>query len=201
MMDLTPVVQDLKQKGWHLSQNLVPTIICEGLLNQLLFHQKENDLKKAHIGQGVEKQIQQEIRGDSICWLDFKNPSEAEKKFAEWLEVFLAELRPQLLWGLSDFEFHYAFYPPQAGYQKHVDVFKKNSLRKISFVLYLNKNWATQDGGEIVLFDEQDNNKEAAKISPHFGHLVLFLSDTIYHQVNFTNRARYSVTGWLKNRY
>lgn len=199
-MDLTPLVQDLKAKGWHLNASLVPLPVCEDLLSQLLLHKQMSDLKKAQIGQGVETQIQKEIRGDFIRWLDFNKPTALENSFAAWLDVFLQKLRPQLLLGLSEFEFHYAFYPPKTHYEKHIDVFKKNSSRQISFVLYLNKNWAAGDGGELVLFDETDSLRETQRISPQFGHLVLFLSDTIYHQVNFTNRERFSVTGWLKNR-
>ncbi len=200
LMNLTPLVQDLKQKGWHLSTHLVPNDLCEELLNQLLLHKNESELIKAQIGQGVEKQIQQEIRGDFIRWIDFKNTTAAEQKFLDWLTLFLQNLRPQILLGLGEYEFHYAFYPPNTRYEKHVDVFKKNSSRQISFVLYLNKNWAQNDGGELVLFDENNAELETQRISPHFGHLVLFLSDAIPHQVNFTNRERYSVTGWLKNR-
>ena len=174
--------------------------LCEDLLKQLIFHKNNSELNKAHIGQGVETQIQEEIRGDFIRWIDFSNPTDNEKKFAQWLELFLQTLRPQLLLGLSQYEIHYAFYPPQTQYQKHIDVFKKNSSRQISFVLYLNKNWAPKDGGEIILFDEKNPSIETQRLAPHFGHLVLFLSDAIYHQVNFTNRERFSVTGWLKNR-
>lgn len=200
MMNLKPLVQELKDKGWHFSESLVPLDLCEDLLSQLLLHQQTNELKKAHIGQGVEAQIQKEIRGDFIRWMDFENPTAYEKKFASWLDLFLQNLRPELLLGLGQYEFHYAFYPPQTRYEKHIDVFKKDSARKISFVLYLNKNWAPSDGGEIVLFEEKNPTQETQRISPHFGHLVVFLSDAIYHQVNFTNRERFSVTGWLKNR-
>ncbi len=198
-MDLTVTVRDLEQNGWHLSENLVPVELCEELLAELLHHKKNSSLVQAHIGQGVEIQIQQNIRGDHIRWIDFTKPTPTEKKFAQWLDLFLAKIRPELLLGLSEYEFHYAFYPPHTQYQKHIDVFKKNSSRQVSFVLYLNKNWSSEDGGEIVLFDEHDTEKESARLAPHFGRLVLFLSGSIFHQVNFTNRARFSVTGWLKN--
>ena len=201
IMDLQSLVQDLKIKGWHMSESLVPADLCDDLLSQLLLHKQTSQLNKAQIGQGVETQIQKEIRGDFIRWIDFAKIAPCEKKFIDWLDLFLQKLRPELLLGLSQFEFHYAFYPPQTHYEKHIDVFKKNSSRQISFVLYLNKNWAPTDGGEIVLFDEKDPSRESQRFAPHFGHLVLFLSDTIYHQVTFTNRERFSVTGWLKNRF
>ncbi len=201
MMNIEALVKDLKTKGWHHSENLVPMGICEALLEQLQMHKDESELTKARIGQGVELQIQKEIRGDFIRWIDFSNPTPQEKLFAGWLDLFLQKLRPELLLGLSDFEFHYAFYPPQAQYEKHIDVFKKGSARKLSFVLYLNRNWSPENGGELVLFEEQQTDIEARRVAPHFGHAVLFLSDTIYHQVNFTNRERFSVTGWLRNSH
>ncbi len=200
-MDLKPLVQDLKEKGWHVSDSLVPADVCDDLLSQLLNHKQLSEFKKAQIGQGVETQIQKEIRGDFIRWMDFTKIAPEEKKFADWLDLFLQKLRPELLLGLSQYEVHYAFYPPLAHYEKHIDVFKKNSSRQISFVLYLNKNWAPNDGGELVLFEERDSSQEALRILPHFGRLVVFLSGGIYHKVNFTNRERFSVTGWLKNSF
>lgn len=201
-MNLTELAQDLTLKGWHLSQNLVPEDICLDLLTQLkLYQQSPGDFSKAHIGQGAHKKNVNEIRGDFIRWLEPKSPEPYEQKFFLWFEEFKQNINQNLLLNITDCELHYAFYPPDTNYEKHIDVFQQNSSRVLSFVLYLNKEWQATDGGELILFKEQNPEEEDVRIAPHFGHLVVFLSRQIHHQVNFTNRERLSVTGWLKNRH
>jgi SM-20-related protein len=190
---------DLQNQGWHTSPTLVPRELCEELLAQLLFLRSQQALKKAQIGKGAQKQQNDDIRGDFICWLEPDSSTPAEQNFFFWLKNFLTEINRRLLLGLNEFEIHYAFYPPQTQYQKHIDVFQSSSRRKISFVLYLNKDWQPEHDGELILFDEKNSEQETQRITPEFGRLVLFLSDQIYHQVNFTKQERFSVTGWLKN--
>ncbi|MBY0385254.1 2OG-Fe(II) oxygenase [bacterium] len=201
-MDLNELAQDLTLKGWHLSPDLIPKDICEELLEQLIVYQQSTDsFSKAQIGQGADKKSRSEIRGDFIRWLEPAQPELNEKKFFSWFETFQQNLKQKLLLSLNEFELHYAFYPPHTNYEKHIDVFQQNSSRILSFVLYLNKDWQPSDGGELILFKEKNPDEEEVRISPHFGHLVVFLSSKIYHQVNFTNRERLSVTGWLKNSH
>lgn len=194
------LIDDLNSKGWHSSDSLVPPPLCEKLLRQLVKHRANHQLRKAAIGSGSQKQVEAEIRGDFIFWLDEKAPTALETNFFLWLSQLIKILDRQLMMGLCEAELHYAFYPPQTQYQKHRDVFKTKSDRKLSFVLYLNKDWGPEDGGELILFDEQNPELETARIAPQFGRLVVFLSENIYHQVNLTNRERFSVTGWLKNQ-
>jgi SM-20-related protein len=200
-VDLDPLAQDLTLQGWHTSTTLVPQALCEGLLDELLRLKSEKSLLKAQMGQGAHRHRNDEIRGDYIHWLEPTSDVVAEKNFFVWLKNFIADINQTLLLGLNDFEVHYAFYPPQTQYEKHVDVFQSSSARKLSFVLYLNKEWAPENGGELILFEEKNPLQEAQRIAPEFGRLVVFLSNQIYHQVNFTKQERFSVTGWLKNRF
>lgn len=199
LLSLT-IFDQLRAQGWATAENLVPSHICEELLEQLLDHKLQEQFKPAKTGQGVDLQPQGSIRGDQIHWLDSDSPAPLEIAFNLWLHAFIKDLNESLFLGIASREVHYAFYPPSKGYQKHRDVFNKNSDRLISLVLYLNKNWRPSDCGELVIYDENDKELEVAKISPQFGRLVLFLSGSIYHKVNFTNAERFSVTGWLKKR-
>lgn len=201
-MNLNVLAQDLTQKGWHWSPDLVPLEICEELLAQLKTHQQSLDgFNKARIGQGADKKNVAEIRGDFIRWLEPDRAEPNEKKFFAWFEIFKQNVNQTLMLSIREFELHYAFYPPRTNYEKHIDVFQQKNSRVLSFVLYLNKDWQPSDGGELILYQENNSEEEAARIAPHFGHLVVFLSSKIYHQVDFTNRERLSVTGWLKNRH
>lgn len=61
-------------------------------------------------------------------------------------------------------------------------------------ISYLNPNWQAQDGGELQIF-QTDNNQ---KISPTESKTVFFKSDELKHEVLVTNERRLSITGWLK---
>ncbi len=192
------LIDQLTSQGWLVSDHLVPHKICEELLLQLQQHQNSGHLKKAGIGQGSQQKIASEVRGDYIQWIDESTPSPHEIDFLKWLNGLKEQLNSQLYLGLSSQELHYAAYPAGTGYQKHRDVFKGESLRVLSFVLYLNKYWKPGDGGELSIFSEDNPDHLEVKIDPVFSRCVIFLSDKIHHQVEFTNQVRFSVTGWLK---
>jgi SM-20-related protein len=79
-------------------------------------------------------------------------------------------------------------------YRKHLDQFKDDSHRQFSMVSYLNSDWKTTDGGELLI--HQTNNNQ--KIAPTQGKTVFFKSNELEHEVLVTNERRMSVTGWLK---
>jgi SM-20-related protein len=91
---------------------------------------------------------------------------------------------------------HYAVYPPGKFYQKHLDSFQGSNRRKISFVLYLNQDWQTEQGGQLRLYLEDDQIKD---VNPEGGTLVCFVSSELYHEVLITTQTRYSPTGWMRH--
>lgn len=197
-MNTSALLMALQQKGWYSEEQALPDNICQNLLKQLKTHIQEGALKPAQIGTGSQKQRNSAVRGDSILWMNPESPLPTEIDFWQWFDSFFSLLNKTLYLGLVDKELHYAVYPPQSHYEKHVDVFQSKSSRKISFVLYLNEAWTPLHGGELSLFNEQNPELLEAKITPNWGRVVIFLSDRIYHQVNVTNQVRFSVTGWLK---
>lgn len=192
------LLEGLRDKGWFACPELVPPEIADSLREQVLLHQQSQSLKPAEIGRGAQKQARPEIRGDSILWIDFEKPTELEKTFVVWLESFKSFLNENLHLGLRTQELHYAAYPAGTGYQKHKDCFEKTDDRVLSFVLYLNKEWSPDFGGQIVIYNEQNPDQKDAEILPIFPQCVVFLSANISHEVLFTKQVRISVTGWLK---
>jgi SM-20-related protein len=95
---------------------------------------------------------------------------------------------------LNDYEFHFACYEAGTFYRRHKDVFSNDDSRKISAVLYLNKNWKSGDGGELVIYE-----KEEIKAEPKAGALVVFESH-IEHEVLTSHTERISITGWIKRK-
>jgi len=68
-------------------------------------------------------------------------------------------------------------------------------------VLYLNKIWDAQNGGELVIYTQNNGKEEAIKVIPKFGRLVIFESSVLEHEVKPVLKGkRLSITGWLKVR-
>ena len=61
-------------------------------------------------------------------------------------------------------------------------------------IMYLNANWKEGDGGELVIYKEN----ETIKIPPSLGRMVFFDSEKYEHEVLPTSVTRMSITGWLK---
>lgn len=75
-------------------------------------------------------------------------------------------------------------------------------VRRIAFfttVLYLNEDWHTQDGGELVVF-ESTGKSIVTTVNPTFGTMVIFLSESFPHEVLLSHATRRSITGWFRVR-
>jgi SM-20-related protein len=154
------------------------------------------DFEAARIGGGRRLQRREDIRGDSICWI---TPPlwPAEQALLEELERLRLELNRESLLGLFELELHYAWYPPGAGYERHVDQPQGRAQRLVSLVLYLNEGWAPEAGGELRIFDAAGGHRD---IAPVAGRLVCFLTPGREHAVLPTQRDRLSVSGWFRTR-
>jgi SM-20-related protein len=141
------------------------------------------------------------IRGDSIYWIE-SDQSPTQKALIEFFEELRIKLNQELYLGLQEFEAHYAFYPAQSLYQKHVDRFRKTShennedARMISLVLYLNRSWQESDGGKLKIYAQSG----AVEIEPLGNRLVCFMSSETEHEVLKTNVGRKSIAAWFKTR-
>jgi len=106
-------------------------------------------------------------------------------------------MNQRLFLGLFDYESHYAHYPSGAFYKRHVDAFKGQSNRVLTTVMYLNPFWQTQDGGQLQIYDINDDNL-ITSVEPEMGTFVVFLSEQFPHEVLPSKRDRYSIAGWFR---
>ncbi|MGB6308770.1 MAG: 2OG-Fe(II) oxygenase, partial [Steroidobacteraceae bacterium] len=157
---------------------------------------ERGDFKAARIGGSHRAQRREEIRGDSICWIAAP-PLPAEQALLEALEALRLDLNARAWLGLFELELHYAWYPPGAGYARHVDQPQGRAQRQVSLVLYLNEDWAPGAGGELRIFDAQGGHRD---IEPMAGRLVCFLTPGREHAVLPTERDRLSISGWFRAR-
>ncbi len=177
---------------------MVPDFISEELaenLVQRLFELKEqNLLKAAGIGNVAKLTHNAEIRSDAIYWLDRNNNNEFENQFLDQVDTFVTYLNRSCYTGITGYEFHFALFDKGSFYRKHLDQFQNNSSRQFSMITYLNQNWQPEDGGELCIYDEE----KIQKVNPTNRKTVFFKSDELVHEVLETNKARLSVTGWLR---
>ena len=177
---------------------MVPDFISEELaenLVQRLFELKEqNLLKAAGIGNVAKLTHNAEIRSDAIYWLDRNNNNEFENQFLDQVDAFVTYLNRSCYTGITGYEFHFALFDKGSFYRKHLDQFQNNSSRQFSMITYLNQNWQPEDGGELCIYDKA----KIQKVTPNNRKTVFFKSDELLHEVLETNKARLSVTGWLR---
>lgn len=153
----------------------------------------QKSFKQAAIGNRTEKQTNSEIRSDTIFWLEKEDATFTF--FFKKIDELILHLNRNFYLGINDLEFHLAHYPAGAFYKKHKDAFKSDDARKISVILYLNRNWKKENGGELKLY-LGDPEKT---IEPIAGRLVVFESH-LEHEVLESKTDRYSITGWLKSK-
>src|SRR3546814_8025810 len=97
----------------------------------------------------------------------------------------------ELYTGLNNAEFHFARYPAGHCYRKHMDQHRDQLNRKISLVLYLNREWSEAGHGELCLYSSPDENRLVQRVLPMPGRLVVFRSDLIPHEAMPCSQPRW----------
>jgi SM-20-related protein len=198
-IQLDCIADALVAQGYWVIDDALPKV----LLNQLLIHFNQlqgEEFKAAGIGRQTDFQVQETIRSDKIHWIQPK--VEITAGFLQWMDSLRVGINRRLFMGLFDYESHFAHYPVGAFYKKHLDAFRGKRQqgqvnRVLSTVLYLNEAWSSGDGGELLLYAE-DDNKVIETILPECGRLVVFLSEKFPHEVLPAKRERKSIAGWFR---
>ncbi|SHG29195.1 SM-20-related protein [Salegentibacter echinorum] len=161
----------------------------------------EAQFKKAAIGNRTNEIVSKSIRGDFILWLNETEAGEAESLFFNKINSLISYLNKTCFLGILSTEFHYALYPEGTFYQRHLDTFQNDGRRKLSLVCYLNEeDWKPENGGELVIYSEENGIEVSRAIYPMPGRVVIFESQLMEHEVKPVKTARLSITGWLKTR-
>jgi len=172
------------------------------ILRKSLLDKYENDsFKKAAIGNRTNENIERSVRGDFILWINEADVGAAEIIFFNKLNSLINYLNKTCFLGILQKEFHYALYPEGTFYKRHLDTFQNDDRRKLSLVCYLNEeNWKPENGGELVIYKEENGIEVAKNIYPLAGRVVIFESQLLEHEVKPVKTPRLSITGWLKTR-
>ncbi|GGX38586.1 2OG-Fe(II) oxygenase [Saccharospirillum salsuginis] len=194
LWDYDTIANGLREQGWIHLQHGIDDALALALLQDIHQHDSEQ-WDPAGIGRRQNHHTNELIRRDSTHWLN--GATEPQQRYLAATEALRLELNRRLLLGLFDYECHYARYDAGAFYRKHVDAFRGRSNRVLTTVTYLNPDWAPNAGGELVLYDEHD--QELTRLSPTLGSMVIFLSEDFPHEVLAAERTRFSIAGWFRN--
>lgn len=198
---LDAVADSLAINSYAIIDNFLSDKEALDCLAVLIENKEQGNFKKAGIGTSNQFQINNKIRGDEIKWLDEANLSEANQVYLSQIQAMMRFFNRTLFLSLKDFECHFAHYPTGTFYKRHIDLLKLSDHRKLSFVFYLNPNWQVGDGGELLLYIDEDGAEKTISVNPLLGRLVIFRSEHIEHEVALANKSRYSITGWMLDQY
>lgn len=198
LLKFEQIADRLSDKGYAIIDNFLQPDEVRNLLEVLQLHQEEGTFKKAGIGPAESVTVNRQVRGDFIRWIE---PSEAlppTQVFLDRMHEILRYINRTCFLGLKDFEFHFTVYPPGTVYQRHIDQFRTDDHRRLSFICYLNEDWQPENGGNLRLYlPNEDGTEEEVDVLPIAGRLACFRADMIPHEVLAANRHRYSLTGWM----
>jgi SM-20-related protein len=195
---IVKIADDLARDGLSISENALPAAQIATWRARALALQNQGELKAAGIGRAQTQEIAPQVRGDIIAWLDTHSIDTDEQSALNFLDTLKIALNANLYLSLDHVEAHFALYPPGGRYSKHLDRHRNTYARVISLVLYLNETWQSEWGGQLNIFDGEDNLLRS--VEPCGGTLVLFRSEQFPHEVVPATKNRLSLTGWLRRR-
>ena len=185
------ITDALVDNGYIIIEKALAKELSSKLLNAA---KNEPNFKRAGISGAGDLHLDNERRRDKIHWIDESESS--QKEFLEFANGLKEYLNHSLYLGLSYYESHFAIYEKGDFYETHLDAFKNSKNRVVTTVYYLNDEWSENDGGELIIYNE--NNKEIAKVMPNANTLVVFMSEKFPHEVLSANKKRYSIAGWFR---
>ncbi|UKM65432.1 2OG-Fe(II) oxygenase [Flavobacteriaceae bacterium GSB9] len=195
------IIADIGSQQYSIVEHFLAPDEVAQLRQMLLLKHQEDAFKKAAIGNRVNETIERSIRGDFILWMDERKANTVEQLFFNKINNLIDYLNRTCFLGILQKEFHYALYPKGTFYKRHIDTFQNDDRRKLSLVCYLNEeDWQPENGGELVLYFNDNGEESKKEIYPFPGRVVIFESQIIEHEVKPVNTERLSITGWLKTR-
>lgn len=200
-LDWAGVLDALPEPGHVVLPGFLPDALVAALRDELREQGSAGRFHAAGIGRGVAQQVQRQIRGDRIVWLEASWPAAAI--YLQLMDDLRQQLNRELFLGIAEYEAHYACYEPGSGYGRHIDRHASTpgagqGQRVISTVCYLNEpGWPADAGGELVLYPD---GGASFSVTPEAGTLVVFRSDNLAHEVLPAIRQRLSIAGWMRTR-
>lgn len=192
----------LSEKGYGVIDNFLSEEEFLQIREVAEAHKEDGNFKKAGIGTMQDFQIDKQIRGDYIRWIDPQKAAAATQVYVKRMQELMQFINRSCFLSLKDVEMHYTVYPVGTVYKRHLDQFRHDDHRRLSVICYLNTDWLPEHGGQLRLYlPKEGKEEEVVDIVPTGGKLACFRSDLIEHEVLPATRERYSLTGWMLDQY
>lgn len=189
---LAAMAADLADKGWARADGWFGAELCAALREDALARFMAEEDAPAGVGREGDFTLDRSVRQCRLAWLDGGDP--AQSAFLARAEALRLELNRRLYLGLLEFEACYAFYPEGGYYGRHRDSFRGARNRVVSLVLYLNPEWDTDWGGQLIVYE----GETPVPVDPAFASAVLMLSEETEHEVAETRHPRLAVAAWWR---
>lgn len=195
------LAETLAETGLAISHGLFPESLRRDLEAEARHAWADGAYRRAGVGRGVQRRVRPEIRSDHVLWLDPEHLTAAQSAYFETMEALRVAIHRSLFLPVHELEAHFTLYPPGAFYVRHLDQFPQAAHRLVSCLLYLNRDWRAEDGGQLRLYQPSlEGGETSIDVLPADGTFVCFLSDRLEHEVLPTQRPRLSLTGWFRRR-
>ncbi|UCN00255.1 2OG-Fe(II) oxygenase [Sulfurimonas sp. SWIR-19] len=183
------ITDALVDNGYIILEN-----VFEPALAKQLLQMSQNIRQYKQAGISHHSTINTNRRKDKIYWIDAEN--EPTARYLDFMNGLQNYLNRQLYLGIKYYEAHFALYEAGDFYEKHLDAFGGTKNRVVTTVYYLNEEYASQNGGELVMYDK--NDMQIQTVTPRINTLVVFLSEEFPHEVLVSKKERYSIAGWFR---
>jgi SM-20-related protein len=193
------IIDAILTRGYSISDDFLNNTEIENLYQSYENNALNGLLDLAGIGKKSEQHQNKEIRGDKILWIEPNTTNIHEIALLLKIQTFIDYLNSTCYLGIKRSEFHYANYEIGKYYKRHRDSFQNQKGRIFSVIIYLNKNYQIEDGGDLVLYPFENNIETTLNINPIAGRMVCFESEKLDHEVLETFKNRVSITGWFLN--
>ncbi|WP_315918435.1 2OG-Fe(II) oxygenase [Vibrio fluvialis] len=189
-MALDALLDAIAEQGWFIWDDFLTAEQVQSLRDCA-----PENWKRARIGRNDDLQRETTIRSDKIQWLS-QNMAQPVQDYLERMEQIRQAVNRDFFLGLFEYEAHFAKYEQGDFYKKHLDAFRGQENRKLTTVFYMNEAWQPVDGGELKIYDLDDQLIDT--VAPVAGRLVVFLSEKFPHEVLPTHADRVSIAGWFR---
>lgn len=198
-MDVEEIAAQLGAGGLCVCSAFLTPALAQALKADLDGLYTAGGFVSAGTGQGAGRVLDSNVRRDEIHWLEVAGASPAQLQLWERVDALRQAFNRQLFLGITAFEGHYAAYPPEGFYKRHLDCFHNDDARVVSVIIYLNQDWQPAHGGHLRIHGGGEHGSASVDVAPVGGTLVCFLSREKEHEVLVSHAARFSVVGWFKS--
>lgn len=194
------LIEGVVSSGYAICDDFLDESEVKNLLEVFAQRYQVGKFKEASIGKQSEVHKAALVRGDEILWLENDSINKFERILLDKNQAFIDYLNQTCYLGIVDTEIHFAKYDIGKFYRRHRDTFQAQKGRVLSVIYYLNQNWIPANGGNLIIYVQENGIEKAITIAPLAGRLVCFESEKLDHEVTEAFAERYSITGWLLNR-